>query len=583
MVIKTCSELKNWLVDKEKSFALDTETTSLNYLDMQLVGISLYNGVKACYIDLFENSELTNILGVLNSWLQSLELIVLHNAPFDLKVLSKYGFNLEDKKIFDTLIASHLLDENMPHGLKHLAALYLNIPSHTYLGYEDIVKYGYHSEQFYNYAERDALWTYQLYKLFQPRIEQEGLHYLFYNIEMPFMFCLVEMETKGVLIDKNKLEKLRQELVLQIETLQIKLCKLADIDCFFQKRFFDSEDNKRGLITEINIDSPQQLLKLLREKFHFDIDSVAKQTLDNLEENEFIKVLREYRKAAALRDKFIEVLPDFVDYDGRVRTSFRNTLATGRLASSNPNLQQLPRDNTGPLKVRECIIAPPGKSLICLDYSGQELRVTAEESQDKAMINAFQNEQDLHQMVADECKISRDAAKAVNFGIIYGMTYKGLSKRLKISDEEAKIFIDKYFEKFPRIKDRIDRCKHDIWVQQWVSNLIGRRRRFPDYEKIQSVVKARAERQAFNFLIQSFSADMMKLGAIRIRELCKQYPQWDCILVLAVHDEYLLEIKDEYVQEAIPLIKNVIESSMRLTVPIKVDVGFAKNYSEAKK
>ena len=512
-------------------------------------------------------------------------------------------------KIFDSLIASHLLNENNPAGLKYLATAFLDVPHQNIKDWGDVCG-NVHSQEFYDYAVSDSTWAWQLYELFSPRIEREGLHHVFYDIEMPFVFCLQDMEINGVLLDVDKLTELRIKLIKQVETLQIKLCELAEIDYFYQYLF----DRTKTLICEFNFNSPQQLSKLLREKFTLDLGrpsesgycSVDSKTLNKHKANEFVKTLIEYRQVLSFCNKFVNVLPTFIKPDGRIHTSFRNTLVTGRLSSSSPNLQQLPKDNTGPVKIRECIVSPPGKSLICCDYSGQELRVLAEESGDMTMIEAFYKNQDLHLTTANKFfnlnipdevlivghplheetkkkyKTERDKSKVINFGISYGKTAYGFSKDWAISQKEAQRFIDKYFEGFPDVKKRIDRCNLDLRRQGYVVNLAGRRRRFPGYNSANNYTRAKMERQAFNYLIQSFSADMMKSGANKVRQLIISHPEWECKMLLSIHDEYIYEINDECVKEAVPLIKREIESAVQMSLPLIVDIGSGKNYSESK-
>ena len=512
-------------------------------------------------------------------------------------------------KIFDSLIASHILDENTPNGLKYLASACLDIPHQNIKDWGDVCG-NVHSQEFYDYAMQDAEWTWQLKELFTPRLEKEGLSHVFYNIEMPFIFCLRDMELNGVLLDLDKLTELRTKLVLQVEGLQTELCKLADVDYFYQYLM----DNSKELICEFNWNSPQQLSKLLQEKFHLNLGkpskagfcSVDKKALNKHKSNEFVKILIEYRDAMNMLSKFLDKLPGFIKADGRVHTSFRNTLKTGRLSSSNPPMQQLPKDNTGPVKIRECIVSPPGYSLIVCDYSGQELRVLAEESGDMTMIDAFYKNQDLHLTTANKFfnlnipdevlivghplheetkkkyKTERDKSKVINFGISYGKTAYGFSKDWAISKEEAQKFIDRYFEGFPDVKKRIDKCHLDLRNNGYVVNLAGRRRRFPGYAGADKYVRSRIERQAFNFLIQGFSADLGKKAAIDVRNLCLKHPEWNCRLILAIHDEFLYECKNEYCETATKQIKTIMESSTQLSLPLIIDINYGANYSAAK-
>ena len=612
-IIHSWKEFCGWIEERRDSnvLALDCETTSLAYLDMELVGISLCDGERVTYIDLIDNPEYNTLLKALQIFFNEFcGTLIMHNSTFDIKTLRKFGINLEKVSIFDSLIASHLLDENTPNGLKGLATILLGAP--PTIEWRDAVKQGFHSQLFYDYACKDAEWTFRLWQLFAPRLEKEGLSNLFHNIEMPFVHCLVDMEINGVCIDKAKLAELRNTIDGQIKLLHIKLCQMVEVDFVLQSNLFGGEQE---IIADINFDSPHQLSKLLKEKLSLDLKpnirghcSVDKFTLRRFSNNPFVKILMEYRRATSLRDKFIDVMPSFIQRDGRVRTSFRNTLVTGRLSSSKPNLQQISKDNTGPLKVRECIIAPPGKSLICCDFAGQELRVLAIESQDKTMAEAFRKNQDLHLTTANQFfnlnipddvllvnhprhsemktkfKGERDKAKTIGFGLIYGKTANGFAKDWNVSKEEAQKFIDMYFEKFPSVKRRIDKCTEDLRRQGWVVNLSGRRRRFPDYQSAPDKIKFRMERQAFNFLIQSFSADLMKWGALIAKSLTKIHFDWGCKLILTVHDEYVWEANERYAQQAAWWLKEAIEKtiSAQLPIPLVIDVKTGENYSKAK-
>lgn len=227
------------------------------------------------------------------------------------------------------------------------------------------------------------------------------------------------------------------------------------------------------------------------------------------------------------------------------------------------------------INIRSCFIASPGKVLICADYAGQELRVLAHVSKDPTMIKAFQENKDLHQAVADEFGVSRNEAKTVNFGIAYGKSYIGFAKDWNVPIAKAKQFINNYFKRFPAIKKAVDKCSKKTKEQKAIRNITGRIRRF-------EWVDDRALRQSFNFLIQSVSADMMKKAAGDVRQLCLQHPEWGCKLCLSVHDELVYEIKEEYVKEALPLIKETMEKAIELCIPVVVDIHFGRTYAEAK-
>lgn len=582
--------------------AIDTELTDIDWLTMNIAGLSLCNGLKACYIDLLDNSERDDILELIAIQLcEHTQELIFHNAPFDLMVLKKYGIDLTGSDIFCTMTAAHLLDETQKKGLKVLAKKYLNIDDSDIMKFDEAVSKGFHSNRFYNYAIDDAIWTWRLYAIFERMLADQNLEELFFNIEMPFQFCLMDMKINGVLVDMNTLKGLR----LKTQNLKDKL----------ERAMYEAGNiNIVDGLTSVNIDSPKQLADLLIKlgvkltektkptKVHpKGLYSTAAGVLNKVaDQHEFIKLLLEYRSVNSLMSKFLKPLPEHVQADGRIRCNFHNTVAvTGRLSSSKPNLQQLPRDNTGPLPLRQIIIPAKGYKLVCADYSGQELRVLAHVSRDPAMIQAFNDQKDVHLMIANvffelgipdeeliethpnfkthrkKFKKQRDQIKTVNFGLAYGKTAYGFSKDWNIPVEEAQAFIDSYFTRFPKLKEAMDKCADELKAHKQVSTILGRVRRFKQ-------ITNRAIRQAFNHLIQSTSADLVKAAAANVRELCLQHPEWDCRLVLSIHDELLFEIKEEYVHEAIPLIKHQMENAVQLTIPMLVDISYGDNYAQAK-
>jgi DNA polymerase-1 len=585
--------------------SIDTELTDINWLTMNIAGLSLCNGLKACYIDLLDNEERDDILELIKmqlspQWGDTQE-IIMHNAPFDLMVLKKYGIDLTGSDIFCTMTAAHLLDETQKKGLKVLAKKYLNIDDSDIMTFEEAVSKGFHSNRFYNYALDDAIWTWRLYEIFERMLANQNLEELFFNIEMPFQFCLMDMKINGALIDMNVLKGLR----LQTQNLKDKL----------EKAMYGSANiNIVETVPEVNIDSPVQLIELLQKlgvkltektgpsKLHpKGTYSTAAPVLAKLvDQHEFVKLLLEYRSVNSLMSKFLKPLPEHVQEDGRIRCNFHNTVAvTGRLSSSKPNLQQLPKDNTGPLPLRQVIIPPKGYKLVCADYSGQELRVLAHVANDPAMIQAFNDGKDVHLMIANvffelgipdeelveshsnykihrkKFKSQRDQIKTVNFGLAYGKTAFGFSKDWNIPVEEAQEFIDNYFIRFPKLKEAMDRCADELKAHKQISTILGRVRRFKQ-------ITNRAIRQGFNHLIQSPSADMMKAAAGNFREVMLRHPKWDSKLILSIHDELVYEVKEEYAEEMASRLKDIMESAVQLTIPVLVDVGIGDNYGESK-
>lgn len=590
--------------------SIDTELTDINWLTMNIAGMSLCNGRKACYIDLLDNPEQDDILELIKMQLGDTQEFIFHNAPFDLMVLNKYGIDLTGSDIFCTMTAAHLLDETQAKGLKTLAKKYLHIDASDVMTFNEASSKGMHSNRFYNYAIDDAIWTWNLYTIFEKMLAYQDLESLFFNIEMPFQFCLMDMKINGALIDGNALKGLR----LQTQNLKDKLERaMYEAGGISNCGGYDI-NGPIEMLPSVNIDSPTQLVELLQKlgvkltektkpsKTHpHGVYSTAAGALAKVaDQHEFVQLLLEYRGVNSLMSKFLKPLPEHIQADGRIRCNFHNTVAvTGRLSSSKPNLQQLPKDNTGPLPLRQVIIPLKGYKLVCADYSGQELRVLAHVSRDPAMIQAFNDNKDVHLMIANaffelgippeelveshpnfkghrkKFKAQRDQIKTVNFGLAYGKTAFGFSKDWNMPVEEAQAFIDSYFARFPKLKEAMDRCADELKSHKQVSTILGRVRRFKH-------VTNRAIRQAFNHLIQSPSADMMKAAAGNFREIIQRHPEWDSKLILSIHDELVYEVKEEYAEEMAASLKDIMESAVQLTIPVLVDVGIGTNYGESK-
>jgi len=389
-ILKSLNDVKLWFATHDCSkLAFDTETTSLKWDDMQIVGISFCNGDSACYIDLIQfindsSSESFKIINFLQKKFKyDIKKLIAHNMPFDLKVLSKLpimnnGY-ISDKgivevtnRIFCTQTAAHLINENQSKKLKYLAYKYLNIPQNEIKEWEQ-VNSDYHSEEFYKYALNDAIWTWQLYEIFNKELVWQGLDKLFFEIEMPFQFVLRDLEIKGVLVDQDRIVECKKELQKVLFDLKLKLVKAAGLKYGIQCNLFD--DSKE--ILTANLNSPKQLVDIIAKRLGLEITektpggklSVGKLSMLKLKgKHEFIDLLDKYKKARKLYDAFVEPFPNHICKDGRVRTSFHNTVAvTGRLSSSGPNLQQLPKSSE-PIDLRSCFIAPKGKKLIVADY-----------------------------------------------------------------------------------------------------------------------------------------------------------------------------------------------------------------------
>jgi DNA polymerase-1 len=570
-------------------------------MELDCLGISLCDGKRACYIVLGENYE--GLVEGLRDHLLGVPRLLFHHAPFDMRVLYKLGID-HTENVICTMTAQHLLDEEGPKGLKDLAIQKLGVPESSIVRFEQAYEKGINSEEFYQYAMNDAIYTWALWQLQAPQIESEGLSKLFYSIEMPFQYVLRDMEINGILIDKAALYQAREWIRKELIDAGLAAWDAGGIKYKVQHGLFGVDE----YIPEVNLGSPKQMIEFIEGRLGITLEpdenggkSVDKHTLESLQgRHDFFKKLLYYRQVAKLSSSFLEKLPECLDEDGRLRTTFHNTVAvTGRLSSSDPPMQQLPKKGTGLANVRSLIIAPPGKVLIGGDYSGQELRVLADVTGDVTMIDAFFRKQDVHLALANgfmdlgieesllfesnpkfaevkkKFKDQRDKCKTINFGIPYGKTAYGFANDWNVSEEEAQKTIDLYFGKFPRIQEAIGRTVALVRREGYIHNLFGRRRRFKYPSK-------RAFRQAFNFLIQGASADITKLGGIALRKLFLQHPEWEALIILQVHDEWVSEIKQEYVEVAMPLIKKALESCVHLCVPMVVELGCGDNYAECK-
>ena len=603
--LTSLEDVQGWFerVPHEK-LSFDTETTDLNYFKLDCVGMSFCNGTDACYLDLTLYSDKDTIDFLKSQFETEIKKLVLHNACFDLKVLWKLGIRNVTENIFCTMTAAQLLDENKSCALKKLAQRILNIPDVK--TFKQASNRGTNTKEFYDYGMNDAIWTWQLHKIQNKQLYEQNLNKLFFDIEMPFQFVLRDLAIDGILIDGAVIDDLTIKLIENIRKFQTDMLdSIGKKWIVIEDLFGDFHYN-----SPINFNSSQQLVDIMTNKLGLEITeltdkgnpSTGAESIQKLRgQHPFIDLLEKYRIANKMYSSFVEPLPRHIDGDERVRTSFGRT-TTGRLRSSDPNLQQLPNVNPlYPIDFRKCVIAPEGKTLIVADYSGQELRVLAEVSHDKNMINAFLKGKDLHLATAnkvfklgipEEClytshpdyleyrkkyKDKRHIGKnGINFPIVYGTTPYGRAKDLNISEELAEEYIDGFFELYPDIKKAIERCGETLKFQHYVTTLAGRRRRFPGQ------LVSKNFRQAFNFLIQGYSADMVVSAAVRIRRLVIKNPIWHLKMVLTVHDELVMEVDKDWAEVAAKSVKYEMEHAVKLSMPLIADIGIGINYSGAK-
>ena len=604
-LINSWLELEVWL-DKYlysgKEIALDTETTSLRWYELKVLGISLCRGDNMCYIP----DPQVETCRVLSKYLTPSVTVVMHNAPFDIAALSKLNFKFYGP-LFCTQTAAFLLDENREsYKLKDLAETLLK--AKNVVRFEDIKDLDPHSQEFQDYAMMDAKHTWDLYQVFKLKIKDKGLSHLFNDIEMPFQHVLADLTVNGVLIDKKRAQELYQETLPKLLEKHISALKSVKkpygiISC----------NGVLDVYSPFNINSPKQLIALVTKELGFELTektkgkqfSMGRFVLESFKNRHpFVSTLLEYRAYEKLITAFLNPLFEHIDEDGRIRPSFHNTVAkTGRLSCSNPNLQQLPkREEKKDINYRECFIAPEGKIIIVADFSGQELRALAEVTKDKGLIDAFNNNEDLHLSVANRVfslgipregliegsrtyaetrrKFDNERYRAKNgvlFPLIYGSTAFGISRGIGVSIEEAQRLIDKFYQMYPAVKTTQDKVHKYIRSYHKINNKTGRVRRFPN-----RFITKRNERQAFNFLIQGLSADQTKAAAVAVRKSFSLYPEAELKLLMIVHDEICIEANKDCAEEVMEGMKMVMEGAYPICVRLPVEISCGINYGVAK-
>jgi len=507
------------------------------------------------------------------------------------------------------MCAIHLLNENSKYGLKDCAVRVLKVPKSKIKTYDEVKDLDRTDPRFYDYAFNDAIWTYQLWEKTSLGLIKNDLEDLFYNIEMPFQFVLRDMEINGICLDIEQIEKFRIELTKIIDDSQTSMLKELNINWYVQSNFLENDEK----ISPINFNSTKQLAEILRNRFscelpvtkkgNYQVDtSVIEKYKDTVK---FIQYLDKYRQACKLKSTYIDKF--IPDSDGRYRGSFNNCgTVTGRLSS---NLQQLPKEiaNDLGINIRNCFIAAPGKDLIVADYSGQELRGLAHNSQDKVMLKAFAEDMDLHLTTANSCfklgipikdlyeksenykkvkekfKVERDKGKnKINFPIAYGSTEYGIAKNLNVTVEKAKEYLDLFFETYPGVKSAIIKCFNFLRKKGYVRTELGRYRRLRAVYSSDKFESSKAKRQAFNHLIQGLFADVLRIASANCLKLAEKNPEWDLKILLLVHDEIVFECNSKYTEKAKLAIKDVLENAYKLSVPLPVEIESGKTYGEIK-
>jgi len=579
------------LVEKLKDYntiCFDTETDGVDTMQSNLVGISLsaVSG-SAYYIPLNVENGMTEeeALPVLQPLFKSPKLKVAHNYKFDYMMLTRAGMEIGGPA-FDTMIAAYLLDAGQKLKMDNLARKYLN---YNPISIESLIGSGRKQktmdeippEEITIYACEDADITFRLYKVLKDILEEDELTDIAENIEFPLMSVLAEMELNGILVDKEMLSEF--SAVLNEDLLAL------------EKKIFD----KAG--TEFNINSPQQLGEILFDKMGLPAGKKTKTGQYSTAESVLTKLandykmpglILEYRALSKLKSTYADALHKLINEEtGRIHTDFNQSIAaTGRLSSSNPNLQNIPIRTSRGREIRKAFIAEEGFKLLSADYSQVELRVIASISEDENMITAFKNDEDIHSRTAKEIfgldtldEVNPDhrrKAKEVNFGIPYGVSAYGLANRLGISNEEGKEMIDQYFERFPGILEYINDTKQFAREHRYVKTLLGRRRYIPQIDSGNWNVRSFAERTAINMPIQGTAADIIKLAMIDIQEYLEEQ-ELETRMLLQVHDELIFEVPEAEQEEIPSKLKELMENAFELAVPLKVDMGLADNWLDA--
>ena len=602
-VVYSLNEIEDLLkqADNQGYFAIDTETNSLNSFKAELVGVSLaVTENKAYYIPVgHKNKEdgsiqkqikIKDLINILKTYLED-ETIkkVGQNIKYDLKIFQKYGINL--KSYEDTMLLSYILDAGLNrHNLDLLAKIHLN---HENIKFKEVVGTGKSEVTFdevkiedaYKYACEDAEITLKLYNIFKDRIVKEKCFQVYDTLEIPLVGVLARMENNGIKIDQTILNKLSDTFTKDLKGLEKKIYKIAG--------------------EKFNIASTKQLGDILYEKLK--ISGTKKTKKGNFATNvnvledlsgkghEFPKLVLDWRQKSKLKNTYTDSLPEFINQKTkRIHTSFLlAATTTGRLASSDPNLQNIPIKSKEGKEIRSAFVSEKGNSIISADYSQIEMRVLAHVADVKELKKAFKNNEDIHSITASqifECDIKkinedmRRKAKAINFGIIYGISSYGLAKQISVSNPEAEKFLFSYFKKFPEIRDYMQETLKFCRKNGFVETMFGRKCHFPNINDKNHTLKSFQERAAINAPIQGAAADIIRFAMINIdKKIIKK--EIKSMLLVQIHDELLFETKDADLKKEILLIKNEMENALdhdyNFSVPLIVDANYAKNWNDA--
>ena len=591
----TEADLNRWVekLNQAKLFALDTETDNLDYMAANLVGISfaLENGEAAYlplqldYLGAPKTLEKTTALSLLKPVLENPAIQkVGQNFKYDLTIFARNGIDVQGV-VFDTMLESYVLNSTGRHNMDDLAKRYLG---HQTISFEEIAGKGKNQltfnqiplEKAAEYAAEDADVTMKLQQVLWEKLSKEPtLEKLFKEMELPLLGVLSRMERRGVLIDSDALFLQSNEIANRLSELEEQAYVLAG--------------------QPFNLASTKQLQEILFDKLGLPViqktpkgaPSTNEEVLEELAfSHELPKVLVEHRGLSKLKSTYTDKLPQMVNpQTGRVHTSYHQAVtATGRLSSSDPNLQNIPIRNEEGRRIRQAFIARKGFTVVAADYSQIELRIMAHLSQDQGLINAFTQGKDIHRSTAAEIfgvaldeviSEQRRNAKAINFGLIYGMSAFGLSRQLGIGRADAQSYMDLYFKRYPGVQTFMHDIREKAKAQGYVETLFGRRLYLPDINSSNGMRRKAAERVAINAPMQGTAADIIKRAMIQLDQTLQNDP--DIAMIMQVHDELVFEVRSEKVAFYSELIKTQMESAADLVVPLIVEVGQGTNWDEA--
>lgn len=596
--ILTHESLKRWVdaLKKAPVFAFDTETDSLNNLDARLIGMSFaieagkaaYLPLRHDYLDAPDQLPIDEVLALLKPILEDKNILKIgQNLKFDRGIMENEGIALNGI-YFDTMLESYVLNSvSNRHDMDTLADKHLN---HKTTTFEEIAGKGkgqltfnqIEVEQATLYAAEDADITLLLHQALYPQIDEvASLKHVYRDIEMPLVPVLSRMERKGVLIDAQVLANQSQEITQRLAEIEKETFALAG--------------------QEFNLSSTKQLQEILFEKLQLPVlkktpkgaPSTNEEVLEELAlSHELPRLILEHRGLAKLKSTYTDKLPLMVNSKTkRVHTSYHQAVtATGRLSSRDPNLQNIPVRNEEGRRIRQAFIARDGFKIVAADYSQIELRIMAHLSQDKGLLAAFAQGKDIHRATASEVfgipldEVSseqRRRAKAINFGLIYGMSAFGLSQQIGVERKEAQRYMDLYFERYPGVLDYMERTRKHAAEQGYVETLDGRRLYLPEINSKNAIRRKASEREAINAPMQGTAADIIKKAMIAVDNWINNECPDDVHMIMQVHDELVFEVRESYLETANQKIHQLMENSMTLDIPLKVEVGVGDNWDQA--